>query len=127
MPALRKPTLSQLIEEFAELDRLMKLYQPQVDRHGVVTKALLTYGDDHQAVNQVTLDSRHHRVLLSARKNKSRITDKFEVFKRTGKDSYIEASSITLEFVRGIGFHDLIQTDRIGNREIVSVIPLLPQ
>ena len=119
------PSRGDLIDEFAELDRLMKLYKPQIDRHGVVTKQLLAFGDDEQAVNQVVLDSKHFRVLLSPRKNKSWITDKSKVFIRLGKEAYIEASTITLETVRTAGYHDLIETARLGMREIVSVASLV--
>ncbi len=102
----------------------MMLYKPQIDRHADLKKELLTRGDPYTATIQVPLESKRFRVLLSPRKNKSWIKDIVAVFKRLGEKKFISLASITLEEVRKAGLADLIETEQIGSREVVSVVPL---
>jgi hypothetical protein len=118
------PSRGDLIDEFAELDRLMKLYKPQIDRHASLKKEILSWADDLAATKPHQFESKLYQVQLSPRKNKSWITSKTEVFKRLGQRLFIELASITLEAVRAAKLDDLIETDQIGPREIVAVVPL---
>lgn len=122
----KSPSRKELIDEFAELDRLLKLYKPQLDRHKELKAEILSWGDaeSFKATDRPTFDSREFRVLLSARENKSWITDKMEVFQRLGQKTFIEIAGITLKAVREAGLEDLTETEQIGPREIVSVTAL---
>lgn len=123
------PKQSELIDEFAELNRKVQLYKPDLDRHEELKKELLGFvKEDHPADEPIIFSTKANQVQISACANQSRLVSILKIWQRVGSTKFLHACTLTLKAARELvptaDDEGLIVTEQVGPRKITAVVAL---
>lgn len=119
-----------IVDEFGEIDRLVKAFAPTLRRHEELKKQIQSLAADKPAEVDVSLDGRLYQVQISARKLERKIVDVPRVFVMLGKKRFLELCSMTLKALESAitpdRFAEIVVEDRTGSRTITAVAKASP-
>jgi len=115
----------QMIDEYGELDRRMKLYAMDVQRYDTLKHAIKSWFDQAPADADGTCEGNTYLLHLSARERERRIRDMHELVEVIGIDKFLEIASVAIGVLENLLGKDrvrpLIAEARTGSRRIKAI------
>jgi len=118
-----------MVDEFGELDRLLKLHSPTLARFETLKKAIKSWVDDAPDDADAVIEGTLYRLHLSQREKERRIRDLHEVVERIGLEKALQIASVPLAALQKLmgsaELESLLIETRSGSRRI-RCIPKFP-
>lgn len=115
-----------LVDEFAELDRQVRLFKPKADRHEFLKKEIKGWFEDHPAEQTALAVGKLYDVQVSAKSNERSWTSMFKLYRALKREKFLEICTVALKAAEQILGEEtvakLVTTSRIGARRLTPVL-----